>query len=371
MDLGSTVLKLTLSLSDQAGEAIATDDKTAPINNIANSLFSQVSVSLKNTTISHPNPHYGYRAYLENLLNYSTEAKKTWLTYEGFYQDQAENFDTETNTGLLARKALFAGGRKCELVTRLHCDINFQKNLVPSNLDIKYILTPARQEFVMQNFTAEKTFNIKIESAKLIVRKVKLTPEKALSFEKEIAKDGLRLPIDFVKMQTFTISAGLKSFEKTAFFSGNLPEHCVFGFISNTAHNGTFGTNPFNFKHFDLTQVQFRCNGRPIPTQPLQVDFGTKNVYEGYTSLYSGLGRQYFDTSNSLSLADYVGGNALYAINFNSNTNCPHDDLAKTGTVDISLKFGTALPAPTTLIVYSSNNAAILIDRFRNVILEE
>ena len=88
--------------------------------------------------------------------------------------DQAGKFDLAANAGLTARKSLFTGGKKCKLATRLHCDVNFQKNLIPSNLDIRYNLTPARQEFVIQNFADNKTFNIKIESAKLIVRKGKI-----------------------------------------------------------------------------------------------------------------------------------------------------------------------------------------------------
>ena len=73
VDLGSTVLKLTLSIVDGDGADIAATDIAGPINNFANSLFSQISVSLKNTTISHPSPNYAYRAYFDNLLNYSQD----------------------------------------------------------------------------------------------------------------------------------------------------------------------------------------------------------------------------------------------------------------------------------------------------------
>ena len=86
VDLAKTVLKLTLSMSDEAGDPVTAEDKVGPINNFANSLFSQIAVSLKDTTITQPNPNYAYRAYFDNLLNYNSGAKDTWLKFEGFYQ---------------------------------------------------------------------------------------------------------------------------------------------------------------------------------------------------------------------------------------------------------------------------------------------
>ena len=370
VDLGQTVLKMTLSITDSAGEDLADDQVAGPINNFANSLFSQVSVSLKNNVISHPNPNYAYKSYFDNLLNYSVDAKESWLTYEGFYMDEATKFDKNSNAGLLARKELFADGRKCEVATRLHCDINFQRNLIPSNLDITYVLTPSRQEFVMQNFSTTKKYNINIDDAKLVVRKIKLSPERVLSFERDIAKEEIRIPISYVKLNTYTLSTGIKSFEKNGLFTGALPELCVFGLVDNSAYTGSFTSNPFNFKNFDLSQAQFVINGRACPTQPLKLDFETKNVYDGYSSLFKALGKSFHDSSNGLSVEDYCEGTALYALNLNSNTRCPHDDIVSKGTIDINLKFDTGLPNPVTLIVYSQIETAVLIDKYRNVVLE-
>ena len=370
VDLSNTFLKMTLSIADADGVGIGNDDKIAPINNFANSLFSQISVSLKNTTVSHPSPNYAYRAYLDNLLNFSPESKATWLTYEGFYKDQAGAFDAETNTGLINRKALFKNKRKHEVVTRLHCDVCFQENLLPSNLDIRFVLTPARQEFVIQNFTATKVFNIKIEQAKLIVRRVKLTPERNLAFENQIARDEIRLPLSYVRLNTYTLATGIKSFDKNGLFSGTLPDVAILGLVENDSYTGTFGSNPYNFKSFNLTQMQFVINGRALPTSPISMDFENQNIYDGFNSLRASLGKQHQDTSNGLNLSDYIGGSALYGVNFNSNTNCPHDDGIMNGQIDISIKFSTGLPKPITLIVYSQTETAILIDKFRNAILE-
>ena len=370
IDPSRTELKLTLSLTDNDGNHIASEPAISPINNIVHSIFSQVSVSLKNTVISHPNANYGYRSYLENLLNFSTESKKTWMTQEGFFMDETDKFDSKTNTGLLTRKTLFADGRKAILCARLHTDLNFQQNLIPSNLDLTYTLTPARQQFVIQSFDTEKTYSINIEAATLLVRKVKLYPERNLSFEKEIFKEPVKIPIQFVKVDAFTIAAGSRSFDKNSLFVGNLPELCILGLVDNESFTGSFSTNPFNFKNYDLSSLHFVCNGKQIPTQSLSPIFATKNVYSAYNSLYTTLNRKFSDWSNGLTISDYIGGSTLYGVNFNSNTFCAHDNGPRQGAIDISIKFASSLPSSTTLIVYSQSQANIIIDKFRNVVMD-
>lgn len=51
-----------------------------PTNNWLHSMFSQVDVFLNQKCITPPNNCYNYRAYFENLLNYSAESKRSHLT---------------------------------------------------------------------------------------------------------------------------------------------------------------------------------------------------------------------------------------------------------------------------------------------------
>lgn len=48
--------------------------KTSVVNNFMHSLFNQVILTLNNRQIRQNSPNYGYRAYLENLLNFDREA---------------------------------------------------------------------------------------------------------------------------------------------------------------------------------------------------------------------------------------------------------------------------------------------------------
>lgn len=51
-----------------------------PTNNWLHSMFSQVDVYLNQKCITPPNNCYQYRAYLENLLNYSLDSKQSHLS---------------------------------------------------------------------------------------------------------------------------------------------------------------------------------------------------------------------------------------------------------------------------------------------------
>ena len=61
------------------GTNLTDTDYTARITNLLNSLFSQCSISLNGTKITQATELYNYRAYLETLLTYGTDAADSHL----------------------------------------------------------------------------------------------------------------------------------------------------------------------------------------------------------------------------------------------------------------------------------------------------
>ena len=57
-------------------------------------MFEQVQVYLNNVPVENTNKTYPHRAYLENLLCYGDEAKKSFLMTNGFKMDKATYFDS-------------------------------------------------------------------------------------------------------------------------------------------------------------------------------------------------------------------------------------------------------------------------------------
>jgi hypothetical protein len=73
--------------------------KVAPVNNIMASLFSSVEVKLNEIQVSSNNDHYNYRCYLQTLLSYAKQNKNAELQAQGYFPDQAEMFNSITNSG--------------------------------------------------------------------------------------------------------------------------------------------------------------------------------------------------------------------------------------------------------------------------------
>ena len=120
----------------------------------------------------------------------------------------------------------------------------------------------------------------------------------------------------------------------------------------------------------NLNHIQLKVNDILVPTYPISPDFSTGNVVEAYESLFHVVGRKYDDWSNGLTLSDFINGSTLMGFVINNDSLCRHDGTNLHGLIDITLKFSQPLSETMTMIVYSSTQATVLIDRFRNVLLD-
>jgi len=107
-DLSYSMLHIVAAIVKSDGTKLdeAASKTVGPINNWMHSLFSQVDLFLNNKLVTAQNNTYAYRAYFENLLNYSDEAKNSHLTSVLWSSDSGSNMDDteEANTGLKYRR---------------------------------------------------------------------------------------------------------------------------------------------------------------------------------------------------------------------------------------------------------------------------
>ncbi|KAJ6642656.1 Pre-mRNA cleavage complex 2 protein Pcf11, partial [Pseudolycoriella hygida] len=174
-----------------------------PTNNWLHSTFSQVDVYLNQKCITPPSNCYPYRAYIENLLNYSSESKKTHLTSGVWADDTAGHMDavTNDNAGFKTRRALTKDNKDVEMYGPLHCDLfNVDKYLL-SGVDMAIKLQRADQSFhIMGTSDAQGTFELK--DAVLYVRKVKIAPGTLLAHHKVLSSTTAKYPINRVDIRT-------------------------------------------------------------------------------------------------------------------------------------------------------------------------
>jgi len=257
------------------------------------------------------------------------------------------------------------------MIGRIHADMFFQSRYLLNEVDVKIKLTRSRVEFCTMSAAAD-TSKVKIVSAILFVRKVKLSPSVFLAHAKALEYTTAKYPINRVVCKTLTIPAQLMDVNHEKLFSGQIPTRIVVGLVRNAAFNGHTTLNPFNFQHFNLSEISVYSDGQQQHgIKPLALDFANQLFVRGFNTLFSGTGKLFRDEENSLTRGYFNNGYALYVFDLTPDLGeDDHFNLSKQESVRLVLKFAEALEHPVTVIAYAEFANVIEIDRNRNVIYD-
>ena len=116
-----------------------------------------------------------------------------------------------------------------------------------------------------------------------------------------------------VVCSTYTIPAGNLDGNHEKLFTGQLLSRFVCGCVDNDAFNGNYVKNPFNFKHYSLTEISLHLDGNTQLVNPLKPNFANHQYIQAYMSLLSGTGKENRDEGNDIACEDYPTGYALYS----------------------------------------------------------
>ena len=83
----------------------------------------------------------------------------------------------------------------------------------------------------------------------LYVRKVKMALSIALGHAAALKQATAKYPIHRVDYKVLFIPNGFSSFTPDKLFLGHSPKRLVLILVDTEAYNGTYASNPFNFKH--------------------------------------------------------------------------------------------------------------------------
>ena len=126
--------------------------------------------------------------------------------------------------------------------------------------------------------------------------------------------------------------------------------------MDTEAFNGSYTTNPFNFKHYNLSQVGVYVDGEQIPRKPLTLKFdadGGQTFMAGFQTLFSGIGKLSQDAGNQIARGDYGSGYTLFCFDLTPDQcSGDHFQLIKRGNLRVELHFAEPLPKTVNLIIY-------------------
>ena len=379
LDFANSFLYVRAKITRDNGDNLDAADTVGPVNNFLHSLFAQVDVSLNGSLVTSSMNTYAYRAYIETLLSYGVEAKSSQLTSALFYKDEAGKMDkpnplaaneVDRNSGLAKRQTFGAESREIDMIGRIHSDIFFQDRYMLNEVNARIKLIRNNDAFCLMA-TGARQFKVLITAASFLIRKVKISPSVYLAHAKTLESGTAKYPIRRVICKSFTIPAGYLDVSHEKLFSGQLPVRLIVGLVDNRAYNGDRERNPFNFRHFSLTEIGIYLDGQLHGLKPLKLDFAAGRFIAAYAGLFGGTNKINRDEGNDISRSDYANGYALYAYDLTPDlAEDDHVNLTRQGTVRLDLKFGNALAQTVTVIAYAEFDNLIEIDRNRNVVFD-
>jgi hypothetical protein len=376
IDMNNTQLYVRAKITRANGDAIDQTDQVAPVNLTMHSLFSEVDLKLNDTLVTSTNSTYPYRAYLETLLSFSPDTKSSQLTSSLYYKDTASHMDETdpggNNTGLQKRHSFFRNGAVCDMTGQLHLDLCFQDRFIPSDVGLKLRLIRNKDAFCLMAAGGAPAYKLVIVDCKLYVRKVKLSPSVFLAHANALEKATMKFPIRRVVTKAFSVPTGNMDFNQENLFTGQLPTRLVVGFLENTAFNGSYAHNPFNFKHYNINQLKLYTDGQLQNTlRPLEPDFANNLYIREYMALYEGLCKMGRDEGLDIAREEYGSGYTIFVWDLTPDqSEGDHFNLSRDGTIRLEGKFSQALPSTISIMCYAEFQNILEIDRSKNVIYD-
>ena len=106
------------------------------------------------------------------------------------------------------------------MLGRIHADMFFQGRYLVNDVHVKIKLIRSRNAFCLMS---ANELMVKIDSAIMFVRKVKLSPSVFLAHAKALENSTAKYPIRRAVRKTITIPTGFRDVSHEKLFSGQLP----------------------------------------------------------------------------------------------------------------------------------------------------
>ena len=267
--LDETELEVGIRIVKSDGSNITTDDKVGCVNYTLHSLWKSVDIALNGTSISYNGGNQAIRAYLEALLSLEPVATESWLQAAAYHKDTAGKMNTAdpnptdaatANIGLKERAEYTNLSQPLVMRGKFHSDIfNQSKPLIDKvNMTIKFHRND--DKFVLMSSMNPAEYKIVIDHMYVIVTKLAV----AERIEKDVINQVVPYPLTRIVLREFTIPAGVKQFPVNQLHKGDLPAKIVLGLVDNSALTGDYTKNPYNFQHFDVTEVSLTDGGNEV-----------------------------------------------------------------------------------------------------------
>jgi len=356
-------------------------------NNLANSLWKNVSVSVGGVNITQSFDYaYAVSRFFDIALNTTPDRSEALLYQMGFLMDEgASKAESEKltvykveavtnpptaeltvgNPALPRRIERFTpnattpGVRVGTLIAPLGCSLLDQGKLLPDNLDIQIGLSKKEPKFCLQA-PANTDARLTITNVYLKVHYKIPVDEACEGINMRLLKEPTRYESEakIVTFHQFPYGVAVHKFNNL--FTGKLPKFFVCGINNRAAYAGNPHRNPWTF--FRIKKAQLWNNGEPY--YPKELD-GQAELYDAFQQ---GVG--YKIKGSCLINPTNFGIHNLLSCPLTADRNVRHHmNLMSTGVVDLEIELEHNTGQDYCLVVYAIYDRLIEIDNFRQITL--
>ena len=381
IDINKTELRMVVKITKQDGTPTGDGKKCTLINNALHSVVKQFTIKINETLVAEQSHTQAYNAYIKTILNFTEQAKTSYLTKALYYTDTAGHMDEVDNTaaktiGLKKRGVFTNNGTEVGLVGVPLCGIFNMTKLLLDGLEIKVKVDLNSDAFVLMGGETPNNCNLQIMSSTLRVRTVRVADSTKLQhlqiMQSQKGRPALTAVYTLTRTPTYTkiVSRGVLNHTETDLLNGLIPQCLIFGMVRNDAYNGHLTRNPFNFQLFDLQGIRLTVNGEEMPYSALDLTGGKK--IDGCNTLFSGSGEMNRGHGLDIDREDWQQGYGLFGFDLMPAGSDRPDHLIphRSGNVNFYLKFGTQTDTVLNLIVYAEFQNQLEIDRNRCVVYD-
>lgn len=392
-----------LSKNDKSAIALSDWENVSMVNNIIHSLWNQVDMSINDiqTTISLLT--YSQKAYFNALLNSTKAARDTILSLAGFYHDDEKtHYDhlSAKRTSLIEHHKVteiknkriedaaksppvttVAGyptlsdahiGKICQLSGKPALDLfNQYKYLIGgTKLRLKFVCNKPEYIFMIK----EAGLNARIEflDVYLEVPKVTVSDELLIAHNEAINVSPAKYPISRFEVRCQTIDKGITSKNIEHVINGQLPKKLYVTLVENEAYTGSYRTNPFLYKHFDLCNIACFVDGIRFEYQP---DFNNRLVNKEYLGLLKTANQADNSARMLITKRNFEFGFTIYGFNIGQDTSegfgqTGYANPPVKGKIRFELQFKNPTPQTLNVLFFCDYDNMISITPERNPIVD-
>ena len=162
-------------------------------------------------------------------------------------------------------------------------------------------------------------------------------------------------------MDVMTIKENSLGDKKDFLFSGQVPLYVIMVMVANSAMNGDYKKNPFNFKFFNATYIALTKDREPAPFPPFEPDFANNDYLQEYVSVLQSNGLLGKNCVLPFTYDEYKSGYTNLQWNLSDNRKGDNSNPEPRGNLKIEVKFAAKTTEAINVVLYGIFDGSVMV----------